>query len=188
MGPDALSAFMDTRDAVADYEQRKINDYIIPEARADITEEQPPIGGVVSQAQFRQFGTIEADARQAYIEAERARRLPQAVAIPGEYGDATIFPVTYLAAGNILALVRPSGVRIYLLVQNQLPNLPANNIVINFGTPAAVGTGIIIPPGGNWLLDSRVPQNDLHIYSPAVGVVSVAYINTDISAPAQSQS
>ena len=102
---------------------------------------------------------------------------------PGSFGDALILSVAFGAAGDILALPRPPlGVRTLLIIVN---DLPASAIRVNMDSPATATAGIAIQPLGNLLLDAVVPQNDIHIFSPIAGVVTVMYINADVTNPAK---
>ena len=164
---------------VADY---AVDTAIEPYPRANL-DRQGPVGRVPGNvtSKFTGLSRGEAEAIAAEREAEFLRRLPQAVSNPGDYADAAVISATFLLAQNQLVLERPRGTRIYLLIQNQLPNLAANNIVVNFGAPARVTNGVLIPPGGNWLWDSRVAQNDVHVWAPAAGIVTVCYLNTNLN-------
>lgn len=177
MGRNASSAFVDSRDGRLDMQERGIID-----ASGDVLARVArPIVPIRLVAPY--------DPKNAAPgEPEYDRRLPHAIANPGDYGDMAFNTVTFLAAGEQLALERPSGFRVYLLIQNQLPNLTTNNINVAFGQPATpiaagVSNGLQIPPGGNFLMDTRVAQNDVSIFAPAAGSVLVAYINADLFAP-----
>lgn len=109
---------------------------------------------------------------------ELERHEPQAVYDANNYGDMVVKPFTFAAAGSVLALERPKHVRIFLLIQNRLG---ANPIEVAWDTPGQVGNGITLPAGGNVLFDSRVPQNDLFIFSPVAGfAATVAFINVNL--------
>lgn len=99
---------------------------------------------------------------------------------PSMYGNMATFPIVFGAAGELVALDRPSQTRISLLVQNLSV---VGNIFYCFDRPADNVSCVAIGAGGNRLFDFSVPQGDLHIFSTGAGVVIVEYMNQDISSP-----
>lgn len=90
------------------------------------------------------------------------------------YGDMFIIPITFTAAGDLFVLERPKNKRVLLVVVN---TIALNTINFAFGRAADNVSGIPITSGGNVFFDTAVPQNDLHVFSPAVGTILVGYIN-----------
>lgn len=118
----------------------------------------------------------EVQVTEAQTNPELARALSQAVDLPQLYGDATILPITFAAAGDLLVLPRPRGTRTLLLITNILPGNPVN---YSWDRAADAVTGIPLGAAGGFrLFDNSVPQNDLHIFSPVAGLaVLVEYMN-----------
>jgi len=107
--------------------------------------------------------------------------LPIPMWIPGIYGDMQYKQITYLALGPFdqLVLLRPvRAQRVFMLIQN---NFAAGNILINFDNPASALNGIPINPGGNFLCDNAVPQNDIHVFGPGAGTINISYMEVDIT-------
>ena len=98
---------------------------------------------------------------------------------PSLYGNMLYRPCVYAAPGDNLALASPSiAQRVYLLVVN----IYAGSIItLNFDNPASPDNGIPIPPGGHWLFDNVIPQNDIHIFSPIIGYVPIVYLDIDVT-------
>lgn len=99
------------------------------------------------------------------------------------FGDAVTLPIINATVNNsVLALPRPppGTRRTLLIVQNQLVGtiLPfafgraADNLLSSPGIPA----------NGNLLLDqlSAIPQNELYLFFPIAGLVTITYINAAI--------
>lgn len=132
-----------------------------------------PVGQLIDPERLEQFRASDHLADDPEI----IRRTPYAIYNPGMYGDKILFPLTFLAAGSQLALQRPRGVRIHLMVQN---DLAIGQIRLNWGAPAGATLGIGLNPGGVLTEDQSTSQNELHIWAAGAGLVQVAYINTDI--------
>ena len=94
------------------------------------------------------------------------------------YGDMDIIPAVFGAAGDLLVLLRPKGLRVLLTIIN---TLAANPINFAFNRPADNVSGIPIPAAGNVFFDNATPQGDLHVFAPVAGTILVGYIN--IAAP-----
>lgn len=149
-------------------------------------------GGAVLGAPVR-TSTVAPGVQQEAIDAQRLtpfvpsqadpsdpeflRRIGQSVFDPGNYGDMIIKPVILAAGVDQLAIPRPQYERIYILIQNNTTGF----VYMTFDNAATLLNGIIIAAGGNYLADSRVPQNDLHLMSPAGGNVIACYMNVDIA-------
>lgn len=108
---------------------------------------------------------------------DNLRRVSQAVYNPARYGDMSVKPIVYAAAGDSLVLERPRNTRIFAVIQN---NLAAGNISVNFDAVASATNGILIAPGGNLLFDNAVPQNDIHVFASGAGFIIVGFINIDM--------
>lgn len=173
------SAFLDSRDGQLDLAIEEINDAIAPYTREGLLVQQPPIGSVVTEEAFSNFdpSTIPQQGVPLPTPDQVASGTPQAIYAPGDYGDRIVLPITFLGGDVQLVLQRPRGTRISLIIQNTLPQLVTNNIIVSYGVPAAPGIGLQIPPGGNIFEDKAVPQNDVYIFAPAAGIVLVAFIN-----------
>ncbi|MHB8674550.1 MAG: hypothetical protein ACYDAK_12860 [Candidatus Limnocylindrales bacterium] len=92
---------------------------------------------------------------------------------PAQFGNAQIITPVFAAAGDQLVLPRPAtGQRVFLLIVNNLAASVAN---VNFDNIASAAIGIQIQPGGNLFMDQFVPQNDIHIFIPIAGVITVAF-------------
>lgn len=102
---------------------------------------------------------------------------PMQVVEEGKYGDATVLPVIFSAAGDLLVLPRPKARRALLIIQN--PSTALQSIFYSFDAAASLTSGIEITPGGAQQFDVVVPQNDLHIYVQAAQVVQVLFINNN---------
>jgi len=132
-----------------------------------------PFGTIFDQRQLAQF--------QAYLTAdmdpEDARRIPTAQFTPGDYADMQQLQVSLADGVDSLVLSRPRSTRIFLLIYN--PNAAS----LYFAWDQIAGTSSVpIPSGGNLLLDSKVPQNDLHLYYTGASVnVPIQYMNLDIA-------
>jgi hypothetical protein len=123
------------------------------------------------------------DAARRRENAFLAGHVPPTVApVPAEistfYGDMDIIPVVFAAAGDLLVLLRPKGLRVQLGIFN---TLAANVINFAFNRQADNVSGIPIPAAGNAFFDNATPQGDLHVFSPIAGTILVSYIN--IAAP-----
>lgn len=96
------------------------------------------------------------------------------ISIPGSYGTALDFDLTFAGAGLLLALAAPSaGVRSLLIIEN---NIAGFVIRIGFGSQPAATSGLQIAAGGNLFMDIKVPQNDIWIFSPAAGTVHIVHM------------
>ena len=101
--------------------------------------------------------------------------------VPGMYGNAQVITPNFAVAGDQLILPRPAtGTRTFLLIVN---NLAASVVNVNFDNVASAAIGIQIQPGGNLFMDQFVPQNDVHIFLPIAGVVTVAFCVIDPTNP-----
>lgn len=89
-------------------------------------------------------------------------------------GEAITIPVVFAGAGEIVALRRPQGKRIALLIQNFSV---VGSIFYCFDRTADNTTCVAITAGNNRDFDKGVPQGDLHIFSSGAGTVIVEYIN-----------
>lgn len=106
---------------------------------------------------------------------------PQAVFESGRYGDAQCIPFAFAVAGSLLALPRPlKSQRTLLIIVN---DLAAGTMRVNFDNPAAAGIGVPIVAGGNLFMDTKVPQNDIWIFSPGGGIATITFMNVDITDP-----
>lgn len=132
-----------------------------------------PVAAAIDAQRLVPFHASAADSNDPEV----LRRIPQASYTPGLYGDLSILPIQLQASQSLIALQRPRNTRIYLCIQN---TLAANVLYANFGNLADAQNSIQIQPGGNWLFDAAVPQNDLSLFSTAAGTVLVAYINANI--------
>lgn len=131
-----------------------------------------PVGAAIEAQRLTPFHASAASTNDP----ELLRRIPHASYTPGMYGDMSITPIILAANTSLLALSRPRNTRIYLMIQN---TLAANILYAQFGNQADINA-VQIQPGGNWLFDAVVPQNDLYLFSAAAGTVLVAYVNADI--------
>lgn len=112
-----------------------------------------------------------------------AGNAPVPVYEPRLYGDGQVVPIAFAAAGDLLALARPARFqRVWLLIVN---DLAASVIRVNFDNPASANVGIAIQPGANIFMDSGVPQNDIHIFSPIAGAITVAHMLLDVTNPSR---
>lgn len=101
--------------------------------------------------------------------------------MPSMYGNAQVITPVWAVAGDILVLPRPTtGQRVFLLIVNNLAASVAN---VNFDNVASAAIGIQIQPGGNLFMDQFVPQNDIHIFIPIAGVITVAFCTLDATDP-----
>lgn len=69
-----------------------------------------------------------------------------------------------------IVLYQPPTKRIYLLIQN---THATQNLYIAFGTASAVNSGIRIPPGGNYELNTTIPQDDIHLIADGINTTGV---------------
>jgi hypothetical protein len=93
---------------------------------------------------------------------------------PGQFGDSIVIPFILIANVPQLVLQRTKEQRVMLLIQNQNG---AGNVFYAYDRVAAVANSIFIPPGGNRLYDSAVPQGNLWLIAPANSVVVIEYMN-----------
>ena len=101
--------------------------------------------------------------------------------MPCMYGNAQVITPLFAGAGDLLVLPRPAtGQRVFLLIVNNLAASVAN---VNFDNVASAAIGIQIQPGGNLFMDQFVPQNDIHIFIPIAGVITVAFCVLDPTDP-----
>ncbi len=106
---------------------------------------------------------------------------PLAIFESGRYGDAQLLTFTFAAAGSSLVLPRPlKSQRTLLIIVN---DLAAGTMRVGFDNPAAAGIGVPIVAGGNLFMDVKVPQNDIWVFSPGGGIVSILFMNADITNP-----
>jgi hypothetical protein len=90
-------------------------------------------------------------------------------------GEAQVQPVTYAAAGSQLVLPRaPNGKRTLLIIVN---DFAVGVIRFMFNTQASAVLGVQIPALGNVFFDSSVPQQDVYVFAPAGGQITICYIN-----------
>jgi hypothetical protein len=118
-------------------------------------------------------------------EAEKRGYHPPSVSpLPTEiatlYGDMTILPVIFAAAGNLLILQRPRGFRALLTIVN---TLAANPINFAFNRAADNVSGIPIPAAGNAFFDTAVPQGEVNVFSPVAGTILVGFIDMMATTP-----
>lgn len=108
-----------------------------------------------------------------------ARRVPQAIANPGIYGDMVSLLAPLAAATDFLAVARPKTFRPLLIIINN----GVGNLYIDFDKQASLQS-LPLVPGGILFMDAAVPQNDIHLFSAAAVNIPVFYMNTDpINAP-----
>ncbi len=108
------------------------------------------------------------------MSAEEARKVPQAIANPGIYGDMNSLLAPVGAAVDFLAVARPKCIRIMLIIQN--PGV--GNLFVDFDKQASLQSMLIVP-GGSVFFDAAVPQNDIHLFSTLAVNVPVFFMNTD---------
>lgn len=91
------------------------------------------------------------------------------------YGDMSTQTIAFTGAGAQLVLQRPQGKRTFLVIVNELaaPNVAR----VDFDRPPNVSTGVPIAASANWLFDSVVPQNNVYVWVPAAGNITIAWIN-----------
>lgn len=107
--------------------------------------------------------------------------ISQSIFEAGRYGDAQLLSFTFAALGTALVLQRPlKSQRTLLVIVN---DLAAGTMRVGFDNPPAAAVGIPIVAGGNLFFDTKVPQNDIWVFSPGGGVVTILYINADITNP-----
>jgi hypothetical protein len=93
-----------------------------------------------------------------------------------KYGYVNIVSFTLATAGvDVLALNRPSQLRVFLLILNSVGS--AGVINVGFDVPAlGPGGSITLPAGGMMFFDEFVPQNDIHIScNTATSFVGLTY-------------
>lgn len=159
----------DSRSIIEEAAQAR-GDFILPP-----NERGAPEGSIVDRSRL-QTELSMVPAPGADVLADKA--LPQSTYNPGIYGDMVVSIVRFGAAGDILALPRPKGQRVYLIIYNRVP---ASTITVNFDQVADAVNGIDVANGGNYEFLAAVPQNDLHIFSPAAGNVIIGFINRSIA-------
>jgi len=116
----------------------------------------------------------------AMAEANVTAQLPavQSVYESTRYGEAQVFPVQYAGAGSQLVLQRPQGgKRTLLIIVN---DLAVGVIRVCFDANATAALGVPIAAGGNMFLDAAVPQQNVFVFSPNAGQVTVCYQNSPI--------
>ena len=97
------------------------------------------------------------------------------VADLSRFGDAILNTVVFAGAGNQLVLLRPTqGIRRFLFIGN---NLAAGIARINLDAPANVGLGIGVGAGLALFMDAFVFQNDIHVFLPGAGNITLCYSN-----------
>lgn len=100
--------------------------------------------------------------------------LPAPVSDEDNIGESVTLPIVFAGAGEVIALRRPQGRRIGLLIQNLSV---VGNVFYCFDRAADNATCVAIGAGGNRLFDKAIPQGDLHIFSTGAGTVIVEVIN-----------
>jgi hypothetical protein len=93
-----------------------------------------------------------------------------------KYGNLNIVSFTLAAAAtDVIALLRPSQLRVALLILNGIGS--AGVINVGFDVPAlGPGGSITLPAGGMIFFDAFVPQNDIHIScNTATSFVAITY-------------
>lgn len=107
-------------------------------------------------------------------QASAAAETPAPTTDTDNTGEAVTVPLVFAATGEVIALRRPNGRRISLLIQNLSV---AGNIFYCFDRAADGTTCIAIGALGNRLFDKAIPQGDLHIFSTGPGTVILEVIN-----------
>ena len=113
------------------------------------------------------------------VNSGKADPLPIAVFDASLYGDGQLLTQVYAGAGSLLVVPRPQGqLRTYLLLINVTA---ASTIRIALDAAASAVSGIPLAAGGNFLMDAKVWQNDIHVFSPVAGAgVLAAWMNVTV--------
>lgn len=151
--------------------------------RVGIPPEIKLVGGrpSVNGTPLQDFGQKAVDVVMGPLTGGKPLNEAQANYTPGQYGNALTIPIVFGAAGEVIALRRPSNTRVSLLIQNLTV---VGNIHYCFDRQADNATCIAIAAGGNRLFDTAVAQGDLHIFSTGAGTVIIEFMNQDIQNPA----
>ncbi len=93
------------------------------------------------------------------------------------YGYATTQPFTVGSTSDLVILEKSVSIRTLLIIQN---THATQDMFVSFGTTAASSIGLKLVAGGNLLLDTFIPQDDIHVIGSGAGTTgSLIYSNRE---------
>lgn len=94
---------------------------------------------------------------------------------------------TQVNLGNVQgAVLGLNPKRVGLIIQNNSAS-GGPNLYVSFGSPAAVGQGLKIAPGGGVLMDFACPRSPIYVISDASGMVGVMVELSNVPLPPATQ-
>lgn len=91
-----------------------------------------------------------------------------------DYCNHVVVNTVALNGVDSIALYKPDGRRVYLLIYNT----GGSTVWVNYGTTAGVGIGLPIGSGGSLELFKRIDQQDIHLFADgADSTVVIQYAN-----------
>lgn len=118
---------------------------------------------------------VAIDANGLPVESNTAPENTTPVVDNTRFGEFAHLPFSVGTDPAAPVLLRAQTKRTYLLIEN---TSVGDKLYVGFGQQPSASVGVTIQPGGNFLADVTVPQNDLYLTGSAAGVTGkITYCN-----------